>query len=153
MAAQEAPVGTKDRLLVAVTLGLFGVACCLPAVDKQWICHGGALQDRPNDGPVLGPGVGDLVFGWLSGHPAWLANPALAVAVVLLLFGQRRCAAVAGVLAASLGLTTCQLFGLAELYRGYYVWQASQVMFAAGACWFCWSARSRRGNHQGTQAA
>jgi hypothetical protein len=143
MATQEALGRTKDRWLVALTLGLFALGCCMPAVDKARITDAGALQDSPLEGPFLLVGLYDLIWGWLSCHPAWLANPVLAVAVVLMWFGWRWCATAAGVLAAGLGLTTCNLFKLAELYPGYYVWEASQLVFAIGACWFCLSGRSR----------
>lgn len=149
MVTQEFAARTSDRRLVGVvlslTLGLFALACFLPAVDKQWVMDGGALQDTHNDEPVLGPGWSDLAFGWLSGHPAWLANPTLALGIVLLLCGQARHAAVVGVLSASLGLATWTLFGRKDLYVGYYAWQASQLVFAGGATWVC--LRRRFGQH------
>jgi hypothetical protein len=113
MATQEVTLGASDGwfvgLVVALTLGLFAAACCLPTVDEdRWSFT--ALAEGPYKGPDVGYGLLDLFLGWLSGHPAWFANPTLLVALILLLVGWRSSAAAAGTLSASLGITTCFTF-------------------------------------------
>jgi hypothetical protein len=141
MARQEVTLTARDRrfvrVVVALTLGLFAVACCLLTVDEDRYTDGGALHEGPYNGPHPGWGWLDLLFGWLSGHPAWFANPTLVVALLLLRIGWRSSAAAAGILAFSLGLTTCATFEIQQLHMGYYIWQVSLLSFAIGACWAC----------------
>jgi hypothetical protein len=123
---------------VVLTAGLFLLACGLPAVDTHCFTDGGALQDTPSE-PFVDPGWLDLALGWVLCWfflcPAWLANPLLGIGVGLLIAGSRRWATGMGVVAAALGLSTFIWLEYADLYPGYYVWQASHLVFAAGG--FC----------------
>ncbi len=116
---------------------LFALACMLPAVDAGRSRDFGALQDRYDNSPEVSPGCVVLATGWMSCHPAWLANPVLALRALLLRLGRSRCAAAAGALSAALGLSTWGLLGSSELHAGYYVWQAIQFALTAGAGWAC----------------
>ena len=115
-----------------VSACLYVVSCLLPATDI-----GGDF------GPYLG--LFHLLFGWVSGLkglPAWSSNFVLWAGLVCLLLSRFRMAAVLGVTAALLGLTTLTSFKSDGMHAGYYVWQTSQFVFAGGALTACWMQRS-----------
>ena len=112
--------------VVALTAVLDVTSCFLPATSIGSLGAG--------DGPSLG--LEHLLFGFLTGDqglPAWSANFVLWVAVVCLLRSCFRAAAVLGIAAAVLGLTTLTAFKSDGKYSGYYLWQSSQIVFAVGA--------------------
>ncbi len=70
----------------------------------------------------------------------WFANPALAVGCVQLLRRRFLAATLWGIAATLLGLTTLVEYKWEAKYSGYYLWQTSQVVLAAGAAGAClWS--------------
>ena len=147
MAARQATTAgshrRSDYLVIALTLGLFAAACCLPTVDEGRYSLTVLAEGPDVEGADVGLGLIDLLFGWLSCHPAWLANPALLVALVLFLLGWRTGAAAAGGLSAAPGITAGVSFWRDGLYAGYYAWQASQLVLAAGAWRACLRERRR----------
>ncbi len=117
--------------IVLLTGVLYAASCFLPATTITSV----------GDGPDVG--LLHLLLGWASGLrglPAWSANFVLWAAAAYLEAGRFRAAAVLGVAAALLGLTTLTSFKADTKYAGYYVWQSSQIAFAIGAivaaCWF-----------------
>jgi hypothetical protein len=128
-------ISTYSAGVVLLTAVLYVVSCFLPATTI------GSL----GDGPDLG--LMHLLFGWLSGLqglPAWSANFVLWVAAGCLLCADFRAAAVLGVGAALLGLTTLTSFKYDGRYSGYYLWQSSLMVFAVGAVVaYSWSRRPR----------
>jgi len=117
--------------VVIVAVALYTVSCFLPATD---ICN---FSDGPSR-PSLG--LEHLLLGWcdVKGIPAWSANLVLWAGIVCLLRFHFRAAAVLGVMATLLGLTTLVSFKHDGRYVGYYLWQLSQIVFAVGAiCAVC----------------
>ena len=112
--------------VVILTAVLYVASCLLPATSIGAISE----ESRPD------PGWVHLIFGWLSGLkglPAWSANFVLWAAAWCLLRSRLRAAALLGLAAALLGLTTLVSFKSDGRYSGYYLWQASQIVFAVGA--------------------
>jgi hypothetical protein len=136
-------VSAKDKgsvpwyadVIILLTGALYVVSCFLPAT-----CIGSFGNGRgPN------PGWAHLAFGWMSGLrglPAWSANFVLLGACWLLMRSEFRAAALLGILATLLGLTTLTSFKYDGRYAGYYLWQASQFVLAVGAgIAYCCSAK------------
>ena len=127
--------------LVAVTMGLYLAACCLPATDLGDSLDFGTSDAGPYEPPAPSPGWMHVVFGVMSGKglPAWSANIVLCAGVVCLILRRIGAATALGVAATVLGLTTLTAFKYNHVYSGYYVWQTSHTLFAVGSCvGFCW---------------
>ena len=124
--------------LAAVVLLLYAVSLFLPAVDVG--------ENRPI------PGWTAAAYGYLalvSGQPAWLANPALLIALLFLIRRRWKRAAIAGMLAVVLMLGTLASVGpkpdrhtaavpefhlaISGFRPGYFCWLASGVALAAGS--------------------
>jgi hypothetical protein len=142
MAAVRSTPQVIESCVVWLTVTLYAAACCLPATTIGDY-SGGALSDVPVN-PLPGLGWHHLVCGWLSGLqglPAWSSNFVLWAGIVCLLERRLRKAAVLGVAAALLGLTTLTSFKHDHRYIGYYLWQSSELVFAAGSILLCLRAR------------
>ena len=110
--------------VVTVAALLYVWACFLPASTI------GADPDRPTFS------LEHLVIGWMSGLqgiPAWGSNFVFLYAGICLLRSLRAAAAVMGITAVILGLTTLTSFKSNIVYVGYYVWLASQIVLALGS--------------------
>ena len=139
---QKAP----ERKVIALVCLLFLLACFLPCID----CGAGVASSDPGFPDFTAGchlGLELLLFGWGGGNNGvpWSANVFLALGLVCLWVGQPGTAGVLGVIAAGLGLTTWLLNSFSrphdyQVMVGYYFWQASQLVFAAGGLW-----ASRRG--------
>jgi hypothetical protein len=120
--------------VVAAATALYVAGCCLPATDIGSL-DGGALSDYPSEHqPTIG--WAHLAFGWFDfprSLPAWSANFVLVAGMIYALRGRRGLAAALGILATVLGLTTLFSYKHDGRYIGFYFWQGSQVVFAAGA--------------------
>lgn len=124
--------------LAALVLLLYVVSLLLPAVDigKNETVSGGIA----------------VAYGYvalLGGQPAWLANPALLIALVFLIRRRWNRAAIAGALAVILMLGTLASVGprpdrqtgpvfefhlaILGFGPGYFCWLASGVALAAGS--------------------
>lgn len=101
-------------LILVILLGFYIPACAVPAVGDY-------------------TGLAALLIGWfpLFCIP-WSANLLLVVGSIFLLCGRFKTAAWLGSFAALMALTTWG-FGFHHLLMGYYLWQASMVILAAGA--------------------
>jgi hypothetical protein len=123
-----------SRTVAAITAYLFAAACVLPATDIRSF-DGGALSDSPSrHDPTLG--FVHLLFGWMDLYrslPPWGSNFVLWAGVVQLRRGRPGSAAILGILSFGLGLTTLTSYKSEAKYVGYYLWQASQVVFAGGS--------------------
>ena len=121
-----------------ISMGLFSVACCLPALE--WHKAG-----TPNDVMF---GARALVVGWsgiFAGVFAWFANPVWAAGFLFALLGKPKIAALFSVVAMMIALTTFTLIGLElpgdeggvtktsiiRLLPGFYVWLASILSLLA----------------------
>jgi hypothetical protein len=138
-----------DSVVMVVFLGVFGLfaaACFLPCVD----C-GRVLADSSGDvagSDFLGErgshsGLELLLVGWCGGNNGvpWSANVFLFLGYGGFVFRRYRAAAVLGLIATALGLSTWWVRRYDTLMVGYYVWQASQFVLAAGALWALHSTR------------
>jgi hypothetical protein len=148
--ADEEPRRSSGWLLILAVTAIVGllylVACMSPAVelakappDPNRAHDFGEIDLTPD---IAGEhlGIGALLLGWVPPWTlAWLANPLLLAAWVLLMTRNPRLSLCTGVLAALAGLTTWNLFTLFDGYRvqsllvGYYLWQASLTAIALGA--------------------
>jgi uncharacterized membrane-anchored protein len=102
--------------------------------------------DRPDNPRAWSLGFGLLLVGWLAvldGVPAWLANPAVLCAWILLLIGFRRAALVSAGLALALALSFLRchqvLTDSAGTYSritgygpGYWLWVSSMAAALVG---------------------
>jgi hypothetical protein len=106
------------RLVLLLVLGVYALACALPAV-------------KDGDGTL--PGWACLVGCWRPPLCVpWSANLLLASGVLWLGCGRYRVASWLGGAAALLGLTTWA-FVDQHVGMGYYLWQASLILLALGA--------------------
>ena len=120
------------KIVLGVSVILFGIACCLPALEFS----------KNQDSKDVLSGINVLAVGWsgiFAGVIAWYANVLWVIGLVLGLLGKPKLAAVAGVLALLTGCTTFSLFGqqlpadeggvnhmsLTRTLPGCYVWLAS----------------------------
>ena len=131
-------------MVVVATLLLYLPALACPAVYVDEGGHG--CQSAVRLGTL--PGIAALLLGWLPPMTVpWAANPLLLVGGILLLCRQAKAATYVGLAAAGLGVTTwgCHwMLGWKGLEAGYYLWQASLVVFAAGAgAVWAWQASRR----------
>jgi hypothetical protein len=122
------------RFLHQLPLVLYAVSLCLPAVRE----HG-----------VAASGFTCLVVGFVTGIPAWFANPLFVLRVVLLACRVPVGAYLSGVVAFALGLSVFHYLqggpsptqgapspGIARiegLRVGYFVWQASFAALTVAA--------------------
>jgi hypothetical protein len=132
---------TPERKVTRAVCLLFLLACFLPCID----CRSEVPSSDPGfpdftAGRHLGLMI--LLLGWGGGNQGvpWSANVFLALGLLFLGSRQPRPAAALGVIASGLGLTTWALnsFSRPHEYRmlvGYYFWQASLLVLAAGALW------------------
>ncbi len=122
------------RNLLFATVVLYLIACCLPALEFK-------NSDKPND---IMFGLRALAVGWsgiFAGVMAWYANPFWMLGLILALLRKPVFAAVAGVIAIAIALTTFSVIGrelpgdeggvtkttVIRLLPGFYVWIASLV--------------------------
>jgi hypothetical protein len=122
------------RSLLLATIVLYVVACCLPALEFK-------NSDKLND---IMLGLRALAVGWsgiFAAVVAWYANPIWLLGVILGLLRKPIPAAIAGVLAVAIGLTTFSLLGrelpgdegnvtktmVVRFLPGCYVWMASLI--------------------------
>ena len=133
-----------SRLMLSLVVGLLYVAACAcPAVKVEnprppivnLLVSLGAKPDvqGPEDTELLG--VETLLEGW---HPPliipWSANILLLIGWILLLCKKNTAALSFGGGAVLAGLRAWAFSGVwKQLLLGYYLWQASLVMFALGA--------------------
>jgi hypothetical protein len=134
------PTSALLRGLLSVAVwSLYAVALFAPALKVRLLDTEGDL-----------PGWEALVFGWMPGTCIpWSANLLLLVGWIALLCGRYRSALWLGIAAALAGFTTLGLgvlVGWETLLVGYFVWQASLLLFALGS-WTLWrkSKASARG--------
>jgi len=128
------------RRVVLVSLVLFVIACCLPALEFK---H----SNGPNDWMS---GAGVLLMGCLGifvGIGAWYANFFWFVGMVLGLFRKGILTAIAGIIAVAIALNTFSIIGrvlpadegnvahmtVVRLLPGCYVWMASLVVLPLAA--------------------
>jgi hypothetical protein len=122
------------KIILIASLGLFAIACCLPALEFS-------KSQNPKD--VLS-GANVLAVGWsgiFAGVIAWYANPVWLFGLIMAYIGKPKWAAIAGVIALLIGCTTFSLFGqelpadeggvnhmtLTRTLAGCYVWLVSLV--------------------------
>src|SRR4051812_26174271 len=100
---------------------LYAAACFTPAIRVDDGIPSSDLDFKL--GTV--PGLFILLLGWTGGNNGvpWSANVFLGGGLLLLALKRFRGAAVLGVLAAALGLTTCWVWGAGNLRLGYFLWQ------------------------------
>ena len=136
MPATNPPYAAMSRrkrrwVAVAVSAGLFAISLALPVFYRD-------------DGQYDLLGVAALLMGWLSLHPAWLANPLWLTASILLLLSRHLAAAIVATLAVLLALTALSFISaeiktggqsVQALSYGFYVWLAS-LAGLAGAAWY-----------------
>lgn len=112
----------------------------------------GFYIDRPDDPRAWSPGYGLLLLGWMAvlmGVPAWLANPAVMAAWILLLVDLKRAAFAAAALAMLFALSfllwdkiiTDEAGNYSKITgygSGYWCWVASAAMaFLGGIVAIC----------------
>jgi hypothetical protein len=125
---------TPKRKVIGLTCLLFLLACLLPCID----CG--------PEVPSSDPGWPDFESGWHFGLTIlllgsdggnngvpWSANVFLALGLICLVYPKPRAAAVCGVIASVLGLTTWWVRRDDVLLVGFYAWQASLFALAGGA--------------------
>src|SRR5262249_11095543 len=91
-------------ILLAVSLFLFVLACCLPALEFR-------NSDKPNDTML---GLRALVVGWsgiFAGVYAWYANPFWLASMTLLFFRRSIPATILAAIAVALAATTFGVVG------------------------------------------
>jgi hypothetical protein len=130
-----------ERQVIVWVCLLFVLACFLPCID----CG----EEVPSSDPGfpdftagLHFGLVILLLGWSgdnNGVP-WSANVFLALGLASLGFRRYRTAAVLGIIASTLGLTTLALNRFSRSHDieplvGYYFWQGCQLVLAVGALW------------------
>lgn len=113
-------------IALAVSVGLFVISLCLPVFFRD-------------DGVRAGAGGLALLVGWMTFHPAWLANPCWIAGVVLLLLKRRLAAVIFAALAVLLALSSYTFIG-AELWNGgqavsslsfgFYIWLTALLTLA-----------------------
>lgn len=137
---------TDSRYLVLIpTLLLYLPACACPAV---YVDDGGQACTAIRLGTVNG--LSALLMGWLPPWTIpWSANPLLLVGAILLLCRRAKAATYFGGAAATMGAVTWVYSWLGAwkgLEVGYFLWQASLIVFAVGAAatWGWQSIRRRR---------
>jgi hypothetical protein len=122
------------KRLPLLSLSLFVIACCLPALEFN---ESGGGQDAMWGAHVLAVGWS----GILAGVFAWYANPFWVLGLTLALLRKPRLAALAGGIAIAIACTTFSLFGralpadegdvahmtLVRFLPGCYLWMASLV--------------------------
>ena len=116
-------------------IGLYLAACFTPAI---YVDDGIPTSDLDfKDGSPIGLII--LLFGWTGGNNGipWSSNVFLGLGLVALLARRPRAAFVLGTIASALGLTTLWVWGSGRLLLGYYLWQISLVLLAAGG-WATW---------------
>jgi hypothetical protein len=132
----------------ALVLCLYILACCTPAAMLPNFYRGGRplIVER-----ILGFGL--LALGWLPSPMIlpWLANAFLLVGLILLWRGRFKSALISGCLAAILGFTTWFFIDpgqdaacLHDVMIGYFLWQASLLVFALGTGLIAWQQRNSR---------
>jgi hypothetical protein len=131
----------QERRVICCVYLLFLLACFLPCID----CGPEVPSSDPGfpdftAGRHLGLTI--LLFGWGGGNHGvpWSANVFLALGLLCLWVRRPRAGALLGLIASSLGLTTwlLNLFSRPNDYHvmvGYYFWQASMLVLAAGGLW------------------
>lgn len=127
---------TRPQILVVVlALVLYLPALAYPAIQVDEGGPKGCTTAISRLGTV--GGLAALLFGWIPPMTLpWAANPVLLAAALMLLCGRARSATRLGILAVLLGFTTwgCHwMLGWKEVCSGYYLWQASTIVFTAGA--------------------
>jgi hypothetical protein len=122
---------------------LYLAACFTPAINVDDGIPKSDLDFR--DGSPIGLVI--LLFGWTGGNNGipWSANVFLGLGWVALLARQHRAAFVLGTIASALGLTTWWVWGYGRVLLGYYLWQASLMLLAAGG-WAAWRRIQSRKN-------
>ncbi len=132
----DGQIQTPARLrtyLIVLVLGAYLLSFFLPAVYRAEF---GSGEFHSRGGPV--PGWLAFVFGALmmfSGCPAWLANPALCVAILRLRRGRTSAALIAALIAACVAPTIFLFQDTSVSFHplvGIVVWIGSMVAFAAG---------------------
>jgi hypothetical protein len=130
----------KAIWIIACSLILFVTACSIPALEFQ----------RNETGQEIWPGGQALLLGWLglfNGCFAWLANPLLLVALILLVLRYNIPAAACAGLALLISFNTWVVFSLKlsgdeggvstlkllKIREGTYVWMLSMAIVLAGA--------------------
>ena len=91
--------------LLAISLLLFVVACCLPALEFK------NSHNKPDD---VMYGLRALVVGWsgiFAGVYAWYANPCWFAAMILAFFRRPTTATIVAVIAVALATTTFAVVG------------------------------------------
>jgi hypothetical protein len=134
---QKAP----ERRVIGWVCLVFLLACLLPCID----CGPEVPSSDPGWPDFTAGwhfGLAILLLGWEGGNHGvpWSANVFLALGLLCLWLRQPRAAGVLGLIASALGLSTWALnwFSRPHNYHmmvGYYFWQASQLVLAAGALW------------------
>jgi hypothetical protein len=130
-----------ERKVIGRVCLLFLLACFLPCID----C-GQEVSSSDPGWPDLTAGwhfgLIILLFGWSGGNNGvpWSANVFLALGLACLGLRRHRTAAVLGMIASTLGLTTWAMNSFSRPHDihpmvGYYFWQASQLVLAVGALW------------------
>jgi hypothetical protein len=130
-----------EHKVIGLVCLLFLLACWLPCID----CG----PEVPSSDPGFPDFTAGWHFGWVillvgwnggnHGVP-WSANVFLALGLLCLWLRQPRAAALLGTVASVLGLTTWALNSFSRphdyhMLVGYYFWQASLLVSAAGALW------------------
>jgi hypothetical protein len=135
-----------ERKVIGWVCLLFLLACFLPCIDRGPATPSGD-PGFPDFTAGWHFGLAILLLGWggeNNGVP-WSANVFLVLGLLCLWARRPRTAAVLGVIASGLGLTTwsLNLFSREHDYHvlvGYYFWQGSLLVLAVGGMW-----ASRRG--------
>jgi hypothetical protein len=134
-------VKSPERRVIGWVCLLFLLACFSPCIDSGPEV---ASSDPgwPDSSAGCHFGLEILLFGWSGGNHGvpWSANAFLALGLLCLWLRRRRTAAVMGIVASGLGLTTWLLNSFSRPHDihvlvGYYFWQASQFVLAVGASW------------------
>jgi len=128
------------KISLPISLGLFVIACCLPA-----------LEFKHSAGPnTIMWGLNALAVGWsgiFAGVFAWYANPFWLLGVILGVARKPVAASICGVIAFAIGLSTFALLGrelpgdegnftritVVRFLPGCYVWMASFASLALSA--------------------
>jgi hypothetical protein len=120
-----------------VVVGLYLAACFTPAIYVDDGIPKGDLDFNTMGSPF---GLEILLFGWTGGNNGvpWSANVFLALGLLALWAKQMHGALVLGSIASLLGLTTWWVWRGSQMLVGYYFWQTSLVLLAAGASWAVW---------------
>ncbi|MGC4053770.1 MAG: hypothetical protein QM757_31670 [Paludibaculum sp.] len=128
------------KIGVLVSLGLYAVACCLPALAFR-------KSGSPDD---IMLGLRALAVGWsgiFAGVLGWYANPLWFIGLVLLALRKPTAAALAGVVAVAIACTVFSDLGrelpadegnvtktaILRVLPGFYLWVGSFLALPLGA--------------------